>query len=246
MQDWYKDWFNSPYYHLLYSHRDEKEAAHFIDQLLNFLSPPLGSRMLDIACGKGRHACQLSSKGHDVTGIDLSTSSILDAKKNESESLHFFVHDMRQPFWINYFDYAFNFFTSFGYFDSRREHKDAIRTIAQSLKKGGILVLDYLNAENPQVTAAAEDSRSMEGVIFHIIKEQEGSYLTKKITVEDTGTGKQLRFMEKVAAFKLEDFRDMFLDQGLVIDRVFGDYDLQDFNKNESPRLILVARKSDQ
>ncbi len=92
--------------------------------------------MLDIGCGKGRHSVQLASKGFDVTGIDLSEHSITKAKKKENDHLHFFVHDMRLPFWINYFDYAFNFFTSFGYFKTRREHDNAIRTVAQSLKPG--------------------------------------------------------------------------------------------------------------
>jgi len=101
--------------------------------------------MLDAACGKGRHSKILASAGHHVTGIDISPDSIAIAKKSESENLEFYEHDMRLPFRINYFDYAFNFFTSFGYFKTRREHDDAIRTIVKSLKPGGHLVIDYLN-----------------------------------------------------------------------------------------------------
>ena len=145
MQTWFKEWFNTTYYHQLYFKRDDKEAADFIDKLITHLKPAPGSLMLDVACGKGRHSIQLSGKGFDVTGIDLSEDSILDALKNENEQLHFFQHDMRLPFWINYFDYAFNFFTSFGYFKTQREHDNAIRTIAQSIKPNGILVIDYLN-----------------------------------------------------------------------------------------------------
>jgi SAM-dependent methyltransferase len=246
MQDWYKDWFNSPYYHLLYNHRDEKEAAHFINNLLTFLNPPAGSKMLDIACGKGRHAFQLSSRGHDVTGIDLSISSIQEAKQNESDTLQFFVHDMRQPFRINDFDYAFNFFTSFGYFDSKGEHHSAIRTIAQSLKKGGVLVLDYLNAEKSDITAESDQIRNVEGIIFHISKGKDSSYLTKKIMIEDPALSSPLTFMEKVAAFNIDDFEEMFLKEGLIIEHIFGDYELNPFQKATSPRLIMVARKLDQ
>ena len=71
-QSWFKDWFNSPYYHQLYFKRDDKEAEAFIDKLINYLKPPAGSTMLDVACGKGRHSIQLANKGFDVTGIDLS------------------------------------------------------------------------------------------------------------------------------------------------------------------------------
>ena len=127
MQVWFKDWFNSPYYHLLYQNRDESEASRFIERLLEHLHPPKNARMLDIACGKGRHALQLASKGYDVTGIDLSPESIKFAEQFSHEKLQFFVHDMRRPFWIRYFNYAFNFFTSFGYFETMREHDGRLK-----------------------------------------------------------------------------------------------------------------------
>ncbi|MGZ8538498.1 MAG: class I SAM-dependent methyltransferase, partial [Flavisolibacter sp.] len=123
-KEWYKEWFNSSFYHKLYFDRDENEASAFILRLLDHLKPPSGSFMLDVACGKGRHSKLLAEQGYDVTGIDISLDSIQNAKQFEQEHLHFFQHDMRLPAWINYFDYAFNFFTSFGYFATRREHDD--------------------------------------------------------------------------------------------------------------------------
>src|SRR6185503_17631025 len=136
-QAWYKDWFNSPFYHKLYFERDEKEADAFIKKLIDRLKPAPGSRMLDVACGWGRHSRILASMGFSVIGIDLSPDSIALAHQYENENLSFFVHDMRLPFWGNYFDYAFNFFTSFGYFKTRREHDDSIRTITKSLRPRG-------------------------------------------------------------------------------------------------------------
>src|SRR5262249_52369317 len=134
MVEWYKEWFNSPFYHKLYFERDEKEAQKFISKLLDYLKPPKDSRVLDVACGKGRHSRFLAQQGLEVTGIDLSPDSIAFAKQFENSHLYFFQHDMRLPAWINYFDYAFNFFTSFGYFKTRREHDDAIGSIVRSLK----------------------------------------------------------------------------------------------------------------
>src|SRR4249919_1553262 len=151
-QAWYKEWFNSPFYHKLYFERDEKEAAAFISTLIDHLEPAPGSYMLDIACGRGRHSRILAEKGFSVTGIDISFDSIAFAKKyvrkdsfGENKTLEFYQHDMRLTFRVNYFDYAFNFFTSFGYFKTRREHDDAIRTIANGLNPNGIFVIDYLN-----------------------------------------------------------------------------------------------------
>jgi len=107
-QAWYKDWFNSPFYHKLYFERDEIEAKDFIYRLINHLKPAQGSVMLDAACGRGRHSKILSSMGFRVTGIDIAPDSIEYALKFENDNLEFFQHDMRLPFRINYFDYAFN------------------------------------------------------------------------------------------------------------------------------------------
>ena len=96
-QAWYKDWFSSPFYHKLYFERDEKEAEAFIKKLIEYLHPPPGSRMLDVACGKGRHSKILAAMGFNVTGFDISFSSITWAKQFEQENLDFYVHDMRLP-----------------------------------------------------------------------------------------------------------------------------------------------------
>ena len=105
---WFETWFSQSYYDLLYRHRNENEAALFINRLLEVLNPNAASTILDAACGKGRYANYLSGKGFTVTGIDLSASAILEAKQQENEHLSFFKHDMRQIFRINYFDFIFN------------------------------------------------------------------------------------------------------------------------------------------
>src|SRR6476619_1337531 len=133
-REWFREWFNSDYYHKLYFERDEKEAQQFIDQLVHHFNMPAGSRILDVACGRGRHSRYLASLGYDVTGIDISPESIKYAKQFESDNLQFYEHDMRLPFWINYFDFTFNFFTSFGYFATLRENVLAISTMAKSLR----------------------------------------------------------------------------------------------------------------
>ncbi|RYZ27466.1 MAG: class I SAM-dependent methyltransferase, partial [Sphingobacteriales bacterium] len=87
VNEWYKEWFDSDYYHRLYYNRDEKEAQAFIDRLLQHLQPAPQSRMLDAGCGRGRHSRYLAAKGYDVTGIDLSFRSIAYAKQYESDNL---------------------------------------------------------------------------------------------------------------------------------------------------------------
>ncbi len=241
---WYKGWFNSHYYHLLYQHRDDDEAFRFIRTLISYLQPPAESTMVDIACGKGRHSKVLAELGFDVTGIDLSLASIEEAKIDEAENLHFFVHDMRLPFSINYFHFAFNFFTSFGYFRTRREHDNAIRTIAQSLKMGGRFVIDYLNVHYEEERLEKSKTVEVDEVRFLITKWQDEEHFYKQIQVMDQEykTPKHL-YTERVAKFSLGDFTEMLAYQGMQVQEVFGDYQLNRYDVKKSPRMIIVAQK---
>lgn len=240
---WFKDWFNSPYYHQLYFNRDDKEAAAFIDKLINYLKPQPASRMLDVACGKGRHSIQLAEKGFDVTGIDLSDDSINEALLSQTDTLHFYKHDMRLPFWINYFDYAFNFFTSFGYFKTRREHDNAIRTIAQSIKKDGIFVMDFLNVHFAEDHLVHQSEKEIDGINFIITKWYDETHFFKKIIIEDESLQEPMIYTEKVAKFSLGDFTEMFAYQGMQIQEVFGDYDFGNYDVRKSPRMLMIAKK---
>ena len=242
-QPWFKEWFNSPYYHQLYFKRDEAEASNFINRLIAHLQPKPGSTMLDVACGKGRHSIQLASKGFDVTGIDLSEESIREAKMAEKENLHFFVHDMRLPLWINYFDYAFNFFTSFGYFNTLREHNNTIRTIAQSLKPNGIFVIDYLNVHYAEDHQVHKSDIVIDGVNYYITKWFDEDHFYKKIVVEDDILEQPIVHQEKVAKFTLGDFTEMLSYHEMQVQEVFGDYNFADYHVKNSPRMIIIAKK---
>lgn len=242
INEWYKGWFDSPYYHKLYFNRDEKEAQAFIRRLLQHLQPQPGSRMLDVGCGRGRHARFLAAQGFDVTGIDLSFNSIADAKAFETGNLHFYQHDMRLPAWINYFDYVFNFFTSFGYFATRREHDDAIRTMAQSLRPGGRLLIDYLNVHYAEEHLVHNEVKEVDGTRYEIHRWHNATHFYKRILVQDENLPHPIDYTEKVAKFSLGDFTDMLSFQKMQVENVFGDYQLNGYDVNKTPRLILLAK----
>jgi SAM-dependent methyltransferase len=103
-------------------------------------------KILDAACGKGRHSIYLNSQGYNVTGIDLSAKSINEASKFENDSLSFFEHDIRLPFRINYFDSVFNLFTSFGYFQKHVDNMACLSNFFNALKPGGYFLFDFLNS----------------------------------------------------------------------------------------------------
>jgi SAM-dependent methyltransferase len=241
--DWFKDWFNSTYYHKLYFERDEKEAADFISHLLDYLKPSADANMLDVACGRGRHARMLAAKGFGVTGFDLSPENVRYAKQFENDHLHFYEHDMRLPFWINYFDYAFNLFTSFGYFRTERENYNAVRTVCQALNKKGIFVLDYINSRCAEDNLVHKMAREIDGVHYYITKWFDETHFYKKILIEDEKLKEPLEFIERVAKLNIGDFTEMFAYNGMQLQQIFGDYELHDYDSKKSQRMLMVAKK---
>ena len=241
---WFSDWFNSSYYHTLYQHRDDSEAFQFIDNLLAYLKPLPHATMLDIACGKGRHSKALFDAGFDVTGIDLSPASIDAASNMKTNGLQFFCHDMRETFRQNYFDYAFNFFTSFGYFNTDQEHQLAINAMSNNLKEGGTLVLDYLNVGIVDKDVEEATETRIDEFDFHIKKWQDHLFLYKGIKVMETVAHQELGvFEERVRKYSLQDFRGFMQNAGLNIVTTFGNYQLEAYEPERSDRLIIVAQK---
>ena len=242
---WYKEWFNSPFYHKLYFERDDQEAEKFIDQLVQYLNPGPQSVMLDLGCGRGRHSRKLASLGFTVTGVDLAPASIAYARQFETEKLSFFEHDMRLPFWGNFYDFIFNFFTSFGYFRTRREHDSAIRTVSAALKPGGVFVIDYLNVHYTEDHLVTNETKKIGDTSYEIQRWHDDMHFFKKIYITDPSLVTPLSFTEKVTKFSLGDFTDMLSFQGLQVKDVFGSYDLGPYDTRKTPRMIIVASKKD-
>lgn len=240
-KEWFASWFDSPYYHYLYKSRDENEAKLVIDNLTSTLDIQSGAKVLDLACGRGRHARYLAEKGFDVTGLDISGKSISYARQFEQENLSFFLHDMRQAFRINYFDAVVNFFTSFGYFDNDADHLRTMQNVNLNLKPGGVLLLDYFNSNWIRQQLIPSEVKTVEGITFELIKNTDERYVYK--TVEFSDQGRNLWFREQVRLFTLADFEALFNQAGLKLIKYFGGYDLLPFDPVNSQRLILVAQK---
>jgi SAM-dependent methyltransferase len=241
MSSWFESWFNTPWYHSLYRHRDEQEAFAFIDRLLDWLKPEPESTILDLACGRGRHAIRLAEHRLDVTGIDLSKANIQAARAHERDNLHFYEHDMRKPFRFNYFDTTLNLFTSFGYFDREEDNLKSLDAVAKGLRPKGRFVIDFLHAEKTTRDLVPEETVEQDGLSFHITRRLEGEHIVKRIAFQAEGT--QHHYQERVQAIRKGTFEQYFNKVGLATEAVFGNYALEPFGA-DSPRLILVARKA--
>ncbi len=240
--DWFQTWFDSPYYHLLYKNRDHNEAEFFLDSLLNYLKPEPGSTILDVACGKGRHSIYLNKKGYDVTGFDLSSESIQFDQKFENDTLHFYLHDMREVFRSNYFDVVLNLFSSFGYFEKEHDNVRCLIANAIALKPNGVFVFDYFNAKKIVSGGNCVFDKMVGGINFHIEKYIEGHYIKKKISFNDRDSN--FNFEEQLTLSDKSEFERFFKMAGLEITNFFGNYKLEPFDERSSERLIIFARKT--
>lgn len=243
MKAWFKDWFNSPYYHMLYKNRTQHEADEFVQQCVQQFNIQPQHRLLDVACGKGRHAKAFASYGIDVTGIDLAEDSILEAKQFEHDRLHFFVHDMREIFRTNYYDVVTNMFTSFGYFDQPQDNTKTAKMIHSALRPGGKFIMDFVNQQHAyQVIQAQPDDLIVEnGIRFTIHKRIDQQRLIKEIGIED-GERKEC-FQEELNSFSFNDMVALFEDNGLTFRKAYGDYQLSAYSEMDSPRMILLFEK---
>ncbi|MFN8115473.1 MAG: class I SAM-dependent methyltransferase [Bacteroidia bacterium] len=240
-KEWFSSWFDTTYYHILYKNRDYSEASSFIDSISDFLKLQPNSKCWDLCCGKGRHSIYLNKKGFNVIGTDLSPQSILEANKSANETLEFFEHDMRKLFRTNYFDVVFNVFTSFGYFEKREDDLHVFDSVQKSLKSKGLFVFDYLNAECVKNNIVACDSKIVDGITFNISKKIENNTVIKNIDFIDNGH--DFHFEERVKLFDKSYFEKLAQESNLDILNTFGNYQLQEFDVNKSPRLILVLQK---
>ncbi len=236
---WYASWFDTPYYHTLYKDRGHTEAREFMDNLTHYLSLEKGEKILDLACGKGRHSIYLNSLGYDVTGVDLSKNSIEYASKYENETLKFRVHDMCKPY-SEKFSAVFNLFTSFGYFDKEEDNLSTIKAIKSDLNEHGFGVIDFMNVDYVISNLVPEERKESNGIVFDIKRYVQDGYIFKEIRFRDRN--EDFFFTERVKAITLNDFQEYFEKANVDLLDVFGDYRLQKFHTQTSPRLILIFK----
>jgi len=235
--DWFHHWFDTPYYHILYQDRNDEEANLFMKNLTDMLHLKKGDKLLDLPCGKGRHSKFLNSLGYDVIGADLSKNSIAFAKKFENASLHFEVHDMRDPFETE-FDAIFNLFTSFGYFDDEKINIEVLKNLKKGLRKNGVIVIDFMNVEFVEKHLVSQETIVKNEIEFSIERSIQNGFIQKDIRFE--ADQKQHHYTEFVRYLTIDRFKGYAQAANLKIKHTFGDYNLNAFDVDTSSRLILI------
>lgn len=242
--EWFKDWFNTDEYLKVYQHRNEADAERHIDLILRNVSLSKNSKILDMACGAGRHAVILARKGFDVTGVDLSEKLISIAKKisiKENLNINFILSDIRSFNSDVKFDLVLNLFTSFGYFVSDEENFSVLKKAYDLLNEKGFFILDFFNSEF-LVKNLVEYSRDKINS-SEIIQERKilSNRVVKKITI--LNSDKSNHYEESVRSYNHSELSDLLTKIGFDIYKTFGDFDGSEFNNSTSPRVIFVCQK---
>lgn len=241
--EWYNWWFASRFYQELHADVLGNEMEDFINRVVSEWGVSPGSRLLEVSCGTGENSRVLAKMNVQVTGTDLSPANVELANRTTPGNLDFYVHDMRLPFWGNYFDYAFIFSNRFGFFRTMRENESAIRTISNALKPGGIFILDYLNAQEPGKRVMPEENKTCQGTAFQIRNRQDDTHFYREIKILPQGEGETHAVVEKYFKITVDEFAKIFARHGLEIRNVYGSYALVPFDPEKSHRMILVAEK---
>jgi 2-polyprenyl-3-methyl-5-hydroxy-6-metoxy-1,4-benzoquinol methylase len=147
--DWYDGYFEEEWLDEIALHIPEERTRKEVDFVLERLELQPGARVLDVACGHGRHSLELARRGFVVTGVDLSPRSIAfarEAAEREGSSATFVERDARELDFDGEFDAAINLFTSvIGYFDEDAENQRVVDGVARSLRSGGSFLVDTIN-----------------------------------------------------------------------------------------------------
>lgn len=235
---WYREWFGETYLRL-YPHRDREEAARGVALFLELAELPPGSRVLDLACGAGRHLAPLREAGLRAVGLDLS-GPLLDRARSRWTGL-LTRGDMRElPFRDGAFDGAVQFFTSFGYFRRREEDLRVLSEVRRVLRPGGAFLLDFLNAERVRRDLVPEDVREVGGRTVRQRRRIEGDKVVKEIRIEDPEGGGQETFRERVRLYEPDELAAMLEGAGLRVRARRGGYGGEPFDA-DAPRLLLAG-----
>lgn len=237
-RQWFERWFGEDY-KALYPHRDEQQADGQVRALVEACSAPTSWRILDVACGPGRHLRSFRKRGFEkACGVDLSAVLLRDARNT---GLAVARADMRRlPFADGTFDLLTCFFTSFGYFATRDEDASVLRGFARAIRTGGCMFLDLQNPVPVMRDLVPRDTQIIAGETVVVERVLEGDQVVKRIHC----SGGDKVYEERVRLYSLSSLDPVLRNLNLSLLRIFGDENGAEFSSETSPRMSLLLRRA--
>jgi len=242
--EWWKKYFSEDYLKL-YRH-DESETSRETEAIIRMLQIEKGEKILDLACGFGRHSVKLAQRGFEVTGYDLSESFLKRAQELANSigvKLELKRGDMREIPYNEEFDVVINMFTAFGFFESEMEDLKVLKGVNKALKPGGQFLMDVINREN--ILQITTPRRWMRENHSFLLEERFFDFFRSRLELTNQlllSTGEMKEANYSIRLYTLTEMLGLFNAAGLVLTDVYGDFSGALYN-GASPRMILVAQK---
>jgi len=245
--DWPVAFFDDDYIKIYKPLFTAERTAAEVEFIASTLGLPKGAKVLDLACGFGRHAIGMAGRGYAVTGLDFN-QRYLDIADGEAKragvELSWVKGDMRAMTFDGDFDAAYSYFTSFGYFEDR-ENEQVMAGVARALKPGGRLLMEMLNRDyvlvHPEERTwhqREDGALLMEEVKLDLATSR---VISRQMLIDPKGGPEVIRSYD-LRAYTCGELRAMLDRHGLQVEETWGGID-KGPHTADSRRLALVARK---
>jgi SAM-dependent methyltransferase len=246
---WYDDdLFWETLERFFFSHfRSADLAEQELEQIGRLVPLRPGAAILDLGCGPGRHALPLARRGFAVTGVDR-TARYLERARSAAEKeelpIRFVREDMRHFVDPGAFDVVLNLFSTFGYFEQRKDDDRVLQQAFASLRPGGVIVMEMLGKE--QIARDYQERiwyPSTDGREFlleqHAVSDGFRGITNTWTVVRD---GERHTFHVDVRIYSGVELEDALHRAGFRQVRLYGSLDGSPYD-HEAERLVAIAEK---
>ena len=226
-QDWYETAFTGMSADMAWTERTESE----IKRALTMLRPQGGERILDLACGTGRHSLELVRQGFSVVGVEIGEELVEIARKDAAEQgleAEFVQGDLRELDYEGEFDIVLNLNDgAVGYFETDEENHKTFEVISRALKPGGRNLIQvpnvlYARARLPQRSWIP--SESMVELVEHRWNKKnsymEGAMIPVRFGEILENLDKRIEFRQRL--YTTDELREIYDSVGMSLERVFN------------------------
>lgn len=225
-QDWYETAFTGMSADMAWTERTGSE----IDRALTMLRPEGGERILDLACGTGRHSLELVRRGFSVVGVEIGEELVEIARKDAAEQgleAEFVQGDLRELDYEAEFDIVLNLNDgAVGYFETDEENHRTFEIISRALKPGGqnlIQVPNVLYARSHLPQRSWIPSATMVELVEHRWNKKdrymEGAMIPVKFGEVLENLDKRIEFRQRL--YTVDELREIYSSVGMTLERIF-------------------------
>ncbi|MEA2639373.1 MAG: hypothetical protein QOF51_767 [Chloroflexota bacterium] len=227
--------------------REETASGTETDRAIRLLALNAGDRVLDVACGFGRHAVHLARRGLRVVGLDLNAYLLGLAQERATQAdarVAFVRGDMQLLPFADVFDGAVCLGGSFGQFESEDEDLALLRETAQALRPGGKFLLDVANRDGILSRFIGKDWDQLEdGTV--VLRERRWDSLRGRVEGKDVVVGPDGRRREYEHSMRLygaPEIHSMLRRAGFDVLAMYGSLAGAAVGW-DSPRVNVVAQR---